>query len=292
MRPPSNAAIAPGLSTRHADLRAVAGFVNGDPALVSRYHTSPLKIAKSFLLDAGGTKQLAVVQMDVSPGLLEGDNYRFDWRLEDGVRLYATNQAYTRVHPCGDGHSRLEQRFSLARGSVFEWMPEPVMLFRDARLFADTEVDLQDGAICMLSDIFSPGRLSRGESFAFAAYDNRLTVRHDGELVHYQRNRWEPERLPLKTAGCFGDATHLGSFSVFSDRVNAETAAKLREWLESMPEQAEGVVWGVSHTARYGIVVQAAGGAAWRLERLIRAAWDGARRLLLDEPPLRLLRGQ
>lgn len=291
MRPQSSA-LAEVAGVRRAELRAVAGFVNGVPELVSRYHKSPLKIAKSFRLDSGGEKQLAVVQMDVSPGLLEGDHYCFDWRLQDGVRLYATNQAYTRVHPCGDGHSRLEQRFVLGRGSVFEWMPEPVMLFKDARLFADTEIDLGEGAICMVSDIFSPGRLSWGESFAFQGYDNRLTVRHSGELVHYQRQRWEPEMLPLRTAGCFGEATHLGTFSIFSDRVGAGTAAKLRELLEAMPEQTDGVQWGVSHTARFGVVVQAAGGAAWRLERLIRAAWDGARALLLDAPPLKLLRGQ
>lgn len=292
MRPPSSArALADG-PVRRSELRAVAGFVGGEPALVSRYHTSPLKIAKTFRLEAGAAKQLAVVQMDGSPGMLEGDSYLFDWRLQEGVRLYATNQAYTRVHPCGDGYSRLEQRFALARGSVLEWMPEPVMLFKDARLFADTEIDLEDGAICMIGDVFSPGRLSRGESFAFAAYDNRLTVRHGGELVHYQRQRWEPERLPLKTAGCFGNATHLGSFSVFSDKVDAGTAAKLRDWLEAMPERDEDVQWGVSHTARCGVVVQAAGGAAWRLERLVRAAWAGARELLLGEPPLRLLRGQ
>jgi urease accessory protein len=294
MRPLSNAAevVASVSPERNAELRAVAGFVNGRPELISRYHTSPLKIAKTFQLDMNGTKQLAVVQMDGSPGLLEGDRYRFDWCVQENVRLYVTNQAYTRVHPCGGGDSRLAQHFTLERGAVLEWMPEPVMLFKDARIASETEIDLAHGAICMVSDIFSPGRLSRGEAFAFQAYDNRLTVRHNGELVHYQRQRWEPSRLPLRSAGCFGDATHIGSFSVFSDRVNADTAVKLREWLQATPELDDSVQWGVSHTARFGIVLQAAGGAAWRLERLIRLAWDGARKLLLDEPPLRLLRGQ
>lgn len=295
MRPPSNAAVAVARegALRQAELRAVVGNVGRRPELVSRYHTSPLKIAKTFHEDANGTKQLAVVQMDVSPGLLEGDHYHFDWMLLEGTWLYATNQAYTRVHPCEDGgDARLTQRFTLEREAVLEWMPEPVMLYRDARFLCDTEIDLAEGAICVMSEIVSPGRLSRGESFAYAAYDNRLTVRHNGELAHYQRQRWEPGALPLRNAGCFGEYTHIGSLSIFSDRVSAGTAASLRDWLSHMPELGENVRWGVSHTARFGVVVQAAGTAAWRLERLLRAAWEGARKLLLDAEPLRMLRNK
>ncbi|MBO9598650.1 MAG: urease accessory protein UreD [Cohnella sp.] len=295
MRPPSNAAIAVPRegAIRRAELRAVVGNAGGRPELVSRYHTSPLKIAKTFHEDANGAKQLAVVQMDVSPGLLEGDHYVFEWLLREGTWLYATNQAYTRVHPCEDGgHARLTQRFALERDAVLEWVPEPVMLYRDAHFLCDTEIDLAEGAICMMSDIVSPGRISRGESFAYEAYDNRLTVRYNGELAHYQRQRWEPGVLPLRNAGCFGEFSHIGSFSVFSDRVGAATAANLRSWLSERLDLEEGVQWGVSHAARFGVAVQAAGTAAWRLERLLRAAWEGARKLLLDADPLRLLRNK
>lgn len=302
MRPPSDAAASlaeppaaawipvsgPG-AVRHAELRAAVGLIGGGSELVSRYHTSPLKIAKTFKLG----RQLAVVQMDGSPGMLAGDRYTFDWRLEENARLYATNQAYTRVHPSGDGEQRLVQRFELARDAVLEWMPEPIMLFQGARLFAETEIALAPGAICMACEVVSPGRLSRGESFAYALYDNRLSVRLNGELIHYQRQRWEPGRLPIDSAACFGDATHVGAFYVFSDRANADVAARLRERLNGIAAlEALGVVWGVAHTARNGLVVQAAGGAAWRLERLLRAAWDEARGLLLGEPPLRLIRTQ
>ncbi len=295
MRPPSNAALAVATESpvRRAELRAVVGKVGDRPELVSRYHSSPLKIAKTFHENANGAKQLAVVQMDVSPGLLEGDDYIFDWRLSEGTWLYATNQAYTRVHPCeGGGRARLTQRLALERDAVLEWMPEPVMLYRDARFRCDTEIDLAEGSICMMSEIVSPGRISRGESFAYAAYDNRLTVRHNGELAHYQRQRWEPGELPLRSAGCFGEYTHIGSFSVFSDRVGAAAAADLRGWLSALPEFEENVRWGVSHTARHGVVVQAAGTAAWRLERLFRAAWEGARKQLLGADPLRLLQNK
>ncbi|MCD9023074.1 urease accessory protein UreD [Cohnella silvisoli] len=278
------------VTERLSELRAVIGLVNGRSELVTRYHSSPLKIAKTFRLDNQSWRQLAVVQMDGSPGLLEGDRYVLDWHLQEGTRLYATNQAYTRVHPCDSGDSRLRQRFRLEPGAVLEWIPEPVMLFRDAKFVAETEVDLAEGAICMLSDIFCPGRMSRGEAFAFRSYDAKVTVRYKGELMHYQRLKWEPAALPLDNAGCFGSFTHIGAFSIFSDRVNAEAAIKVREMLESKIGEPEGLSWGIARTAKHGLVVQVAGNAAWKLQRLLLAAWDVVRLILLDQPPIRLLK--
>ncbi len=280
------------VTERLSELRAVVGLVNGKPELISRYHTSPLKIAKTFRLGNENWRQLAVVQMDGSPGLLEGDRYAFDWQLRENAKLYATNQAYTRVHPCESesGNSRLHHKFSLEAGAVLEWIPEPVTLFREARFVTETEVDLAEGSVCMMSDIFCPGRLSRGEAFAFHSYDAKVSVRHKGELVHYQRQKWEPAILPVGNAGCFGEFTHVGTFSVFSDRVTAGTEEKIREALEGAEGIPEGLSWGVARTARHGIVVQAAGHAAWKLQRLLLTAWDVARLQLLDQPPLRLLK--
>lgn len=278
------------VTERLSELRAVIGLVNGRPELVSRYHTSPLKIAKTFPLNNEGWRQLAVVQMDGSPGLLEGDRYLFDWQLQEGVRLYATNQAYTRVHPCESGDSRLHQRFDLRSGAVLEWIPEPVMLFRDARFVSETEIDLAEGSICMIGDIFCPGRLSRGEAFAFRSYDAKVTVRYKGELMHYQRQKWEPSILPVNNVGCFGGYTHIGAFSVFSDLVTADLVANIRKALENEGVVPEGIHWGIARTAKHGLVVQAAGHAAWRLQRLLLAAWDCVRQQLLNQPPLRLLK--
>ncbi|XID95451.1 urease accessory protein UreD [Paenibacillaceae bacterium WGS1546] len=298
MLPPSDAAPAAApccgrlpLPERSAELRAVAGLANGKPELLSRYHTSPLKIAKSFPLRAGDADQLAVVQMDGSPGMLEGDRYSFDWRLRDGVRLYVTNQSHTRVHPCDKGDARLRQRFDLQPGAVLEWLPEPVMLFRDARFVAETEVELAERAVCMISDIVCPGRTARGEAFVYRGYDAKLTVHYRGEMVHYQRQKWEPERLPIGNAGCFGPYTHVGSFLVFSDRATSGLAEKIREALiETGAALGSDVAWGASRTARHGIALQAAGNAAWKLQRLFLAAWDCVRRELLGLPPLRLLK--
>ncbi|WP_373231756.1 urease accessory protein UreD [Cohnella sp.] len=275
---------------RLSELRAVAGLRGGRTELKSRYHTSPLKIAKTFPLNVGGNLQLAVVQMDGSPGLLEGDSYLFDWHVEEDSKLYVTNQAYTRVHPCEAGHSKIVQRLSLEKGAVLEWIPEPIMLFRDARFVSETVIELEERSVCVLSDIFCPGRLSRGEAFRFQTYDAKVSVKYKDELIHYQRQKWEPALLPIDSAGCFGSFTHMGALSVFSDLITPEVVTKVRERIEGLTGIPDGVSWGVARTAKYGLVVQVAGHAAWKLQRLLLKAWDSVRFELLAQPPLRLLK--
>lgn len=150
------------LLSAQAVLKAEAALIGGKPQLTKRYHTAPLKIAKAFGLNDASGPQLAVVQMDASPGMLNGDRYGFDWSIGEKTRLYVTNQAYTRVHPCPRSDARAEMRFRLARDAVLEWMPEPVMLFREARYASSTEIELEPGAVCIAADLICPGRAARG----------------------------------------------------------------------------------------------------------------------------------
>ncbi|GIO13594.1 hypothetical protein J19TS2_31490 [Cohnella xylanilytica] len=281
----SQAAALPGV---RAELKARASLAGGRPALTERYHTAPLKIAKSFdLASPGGEPQLAVVQMDVSPGLLDGDRYLYDWTVGAGVRLYATNQAYTRVHPCPSSDARVETRLRIERDAALEWMPEPILLFKEAKYAGSTEIELESGAVAIVSDLVCPGRLARGESFEYASYDAKLAVRLEGELIHYQRQRWIPAELPLRSPGCFGDCTHIASLSAFSDRIEPSLADEVAGRLEREDVPPE-VRWTVARTARHGLVVQMAGNRTWPLQRLTRQAWGAIRGLLLGSPPPKL----
>ncbi|WP_168735487.1 urease accessory protein UreD [Cohnella fermenti] len=262
--------------------------------MAERYHSAPLKIAKSFMMREEAGTRLGIIQMDVSPGLLDGDEYEFDWTAEEGSSVYVTNQAYTRVHPAREKGATVRQRLRLERDAVLEWMPEPVMPFRGARYCVCTDIELMPGSVCVIADLLCPGRVVRGEAFDFDLYDSKLSVRYNQELVHYQRQRFEPARLRIESPGCFGSYTHLATLSVFSDRVDASAVTRIEELLEPEKTKAglidEKIVWHVALTARYGIVVTIAGMKTWQLQRLVIKAWDAVRLVFLGSPPTRLLR--
>ncbi|PWV98468.1 urease accessory protein [Paenibacillus cellulosilyticus] len=257
---------------------------HGERTVMTRkYHTAPLKIAKAFPQGAG----LGVIVMDVSPGLLDGDQYELEWHCGRGSRLYVTNQSYTKVHPAGGkGGASLRQSFVLEEDAIVEHMPEPVMLYRQAALRSETEVRLAPGSLWIQGDVWCPGRTLRGETFMYDRFDSRLTVRYGDELIASQRQLIEPAIQRLQVQGSWGNATHIGTLFAFGDRIKAQHVEAIREALDSLPDRSEyKLVVGASLTHRCGLAVMAAGTAAWPLQEALRGAWSALRSSLLGEPP-------
>lgn len=265
--------------------RLSAGFArHGErTVLASKFHTSPVKIAKTF--ETGG--ELAAIVMDASPGMLAGDRYAFDWRAAPGSRVFLTNQSYTKIHPAPPGRGALmRQSYAVGEGACVQAMMEPVMLYRDAEFTSVTEVSLAEGAVWYSADILSPGRLHRGESFAFRRYDAAVSVTYGGELIFRSRLLLEPDKDRITSPGAWEDRSHYGMLYVFSDRLSARELDAVREAMEHVPGIVPGaVIAGASRTFKHGLVVTAGGHAAWQLQRVLHAAWQAVRMSLDGLPP-------
>jgi urease accessory protein len=274
---------------QRSQLRAVFRRAGDRTEIGDKYHTAPVKIAKAFPV----RDQLAVIVMDVSPGMLEGDRYEMEWRACERSHAMITNQSFMKVHPCpAGGSSSLHQRFLLEPGAVVEHMPEPVMLYRDAAFLSQTTVELSPGAIWMQADVLCPGRGLRGEKFQYREYDNRLTVYAGDELIFHQRQWIHPEKQLLGAAGSWEEMTHWAYFFVFSDQADERLTAKLQAAIDRYPSpESHKVVAAASTTYKCGVAVSACSTAAWPLQALTRLLWDEARDHLLGLPPLRLLQG-
>lgn len=273
-----------GSEARRSVLRA--SFVNTGKGTViaTKYHTSPIKIAKSFPL----ADQLGIIVMDVSPGLLDGDRYELDWTAESGSHAYITNQSYTKVHPAlPEGGSSMVQTFKLEENAIIEHMPEPIMLFKDACFHNDTQVHLAPGALWMQADTLCPGRTLRSEVFQYREFRNSISVYYENELIFTQRQRIHPNTHNLFAPGCFDDVTHWSTFYLFSDRLNTTHLDKVNHLLENLPGfQHHRVEAGASMTHKLGLVVSAASTAAWPLQQMILMVWNCVREALLNKQPL------
>ncbi|WP_240546565.1 urease accessory protein UreD [Paenibacillus artemisiicola] len=268
---------------RVSELRASFRKRDAQTVLASKYHTAPIKIAKTFPL--GGP--LGVIVMDVSPGLLAGDRYELQWQIEEDAHVCLTNQSFTKVHPAPDERSgsSMKQVFELGAGAVAEWMPEPTMLYRDAAFVNETEVWLAPGAVWMGADVYCPGRTLRGERFAYREFRNKLNVYYGNELIYAQHQRILPASQQLAAPGCMADMTHAGVFYAFSDRIGTPEAEAVREALGGFPiREGQPLIWGVTLTHKHGLAVMAAGNAAWALQEALAAAWSALRMRLLLQP--------
>lgn len=274
------------------EIKAEFAVRSGLTQLVHKYHASPLKIAKTFryenetlLQDAHPVDQLGVYMMDCSPGLMSGDHYEINVRLGEGARVFLTNQSFTKVHPSEVGHgSTQRQTLYLEADALLEYMPEPLMLYKDASLVAEMDVHLSPGSALIFSDVCCPGRTQRGEIFQYTRYINRMKVWHDKELIFYQNQRIEPQTMQLSAAGCWERETHLGNLYIFSDRLKQLHLEKVLESLEKL-EGVE-VRIGASLTHKYGLIVTVMGRHAWELQLALTKAWHDIRRSLLALTPL------
>jgi urease accessory protein len=159
------------------------------------------------------------------------------------------------------------------------------MLYRDAELTSRTEVDLAPGAVWLSAEVVCPGRAGRGEMFEFRRYDSALTVRYGGEPIFRSRQIVDPANQRIAAPGAWEDCTHIGMLYCFSDRLDASHLEAAREAAgQAAAALPGGCLAGASRAWRHGLVVMAAGGAAWRLQRTLEAAWRALRRTLLDLP--------
>ncbi|KQX45294.1 urease accessory protein UreD [Paenibacillus sp. Root444D2] len=274
------------------EIKAEFAVRSGLTQLVHKYHASPLKIAKTFryenetlIQDAHPADQLGVYMMDCSPGLMSGDHYEINVRLREGARVFLTNQSFTKVHPSEVGHgSTQRQTLHLEADALLEYIPEPIMLYKEASLVAEMDVHLSPGSALIFSDVCCPGRTQRGEIFQYSRYVNRMKVCHGKELIFYQNQRIEPQTMQLSAPGCWERETHLGNLYIFSDRLKQLHLEKVLESLEKL-EGIE-VRIGASLTYKYGLIVTVMGRHAWELQLAMTKAWHDIRRNLFALTPL------
>ncbi|UJF32301.1 urease accessory protein UreD [Paenibacillus hexagrammi] len=274
------------------EIRAEFAVRGGRTQLVGKYQTSPLKIAKTFryenetlLPDKNTEDQLGVYVMDCSPGLMAGDHYELNWRIGPGAKVFLTNQSFTKIHPAKDGvGSTQKQVIMLDQDALLEYIPEPVMLYKDACYAGETEVYASAGSTLVWTDVLCPGRAQRGEIFQYESYANRLKVSYEGELIFYQNQQVLPSEMKLDAPGSWGPDTHMGSLFVCSDRIGLRQLERLNEQLSAL--NVREVRYGASLTYKHGLMLTVLGRNAWQLQDLLTKAWVILRSSLLSLAPL------
>jgi urease accessory protein len=172
---PSIAALDPSFQKQ---LALQIGLDRDHQSFVQRqYATYPFRLSRSLRLDPTDAHRAYLYMMNSSPGLLAGDRFQIGVRLSDRASLYLTDQSATKVHQMPvDQFARIHYDFEVGSGASLEFVPEPMILYRDASLEQTMRVTLASTGSLFLSEIMVPGRLARGECFDFRRYFNRLSI--------------------------------------------------------------------------------------------------------------------
>lgn len=143
-----------------------------------QYTTYPLRLSSIFRLEGANSNRAYHYLINISPGLLAGDELDLSLQLGSNTSLYLTDQAATKVHPMPEINTkaRVNYQVTVDAGASLELVPEPVILYTDAVLEQETVIKLHPTARLFLSEIILAGRLAKGEYYNFNYYFNRLRV--------------------------------------------------------------------------------------------------------------------
>lgn len=148
----------------------------------------PLHLAKTFHENDWAVSLLT----SPTAGLLEGDRILLDCRVGEGARSAVLSPAACRVHAMKSGSAFIGQSIDVGAGGCLDLWPAPLILQAEASLRQETTVHLAAEASLLLTEIITPGRVARGETFCFSSWTSRLRIHREGALCAFEQFQVRP----------------------------------------------------------------------------------------------------
>jgi urease accessory protein len=142
------------------------------------YEDGPLRarFPKGDALDA--------VIINTAGGVAGGDRFAFDIDVGAHAELTLTTAAADKVYRALDDEAIIGVKLTVDRGGSLRWLPQETILFDQACLRRDIEIDVASDARLVLAESVVFGRTAMGERMLNGRLIDRWRVRRAGELVY------------------------------------------------------------------------------------------------------------
>jgi urease accessory protein len=221
--------------------------------------------------DCHGSAYLQIV--NPCGGLFEGDSTAVEVSLQRGAHLYLTTQAATKVYPAEHGQvTRQHIQLRVASG---------------ATLYAqEIEIQVKSGGVCLVAEVLAPGRIARGERFAYQMVRSRVEGWMDDRLALFEQLRLQPQQDSYTGVGMMDGQSYVATLYVLTSQ---DLDPWIRGWNRSLAEQ-HGECVGITALAYGGLVVRLRGQTGQEVLRRLDVVHHLIRQEGLGLPPLRVYR--
>lgn len=258
-------------------LRMKAENRGGRTVVTDLYHQGAYKVARPIYPDHSG--QACYYVMNPGGGYVDGDRYRMSVELEEGAELLITTQSSTKIYRTPGQPVLQTTEIRMKSGSYLEWLPDPIIAYRDARYRQQTVIHMERGASLISAEVITPGWSPDGTLFAYKELSLKSELYMDRELVLHDHMKLCPESRPLSGLGRMDGHTHFGSLFVIGEQATASFCSALTEAVQ-LEEQAGKI--GLSELIVPGFAVRMLADSTQTIERLfgrivnyIREQWFG-----------------
>lgn len=257
--------------------------VGGMTRIVRQFQQMPLYIFHPVYLDPGRPGMAFIYIQQSGDGMVEGDRYRLDLDCAPGTAVHFTTQAATKIYRMEDNFATQVVHLTVGAGAFAEFLPDPVIPFRDSRFYQRLLLTVDPDASAMVGEILLPGRVARGEIHAYELYYTDTEVRTpDGALLFADRLKLDPRSAAAASPGLLGPYTVLASFYVITRQLAAAALVdRLHDCLAAQPD----VLAGVSELPNgCGAAVRILGHTSATVGAAMRLAWNEARLAVVGLP--------
>jgi urease accessory protein len=262
---------------------------SGTTRLVREFARAPFHISGTLATDPHPDAATVMVQSPTG-GVGQGDRRETTLTARAGSVARVTTGSATKVQSMTANYAADTERLVVESGAHLEYVPRPTILHADARYTRDISLTVAADASAVIADIVVPGRLARGERFAFERYRSQVAAHEadDGPLFRDGTDiaPGAEERVggdPLAPGALDGQPV-WGSLFVVAPAVESQPLSdRLHEAATAAASETE-QAGATALPNGAGVLVRALGGDADPVASVLRTAWDSGRQNLLDAP--------
>ncbi len=203
----------------HLSLRVARSATDHCSFMAYQYARYPFRLSNNLRLDPTDLHRVYAYIMNASPGILSGDNLHLSVEVGAEASLYLTDQSATKVHSQSavqrerGASAEVTWNIKVGGGGYFEFIPEPIILFKSAALTQRMEITLHSQAQMVLGEIIVPGRMARGEFYDFEQFQSRLRMQSpDGKLLFVDNLHILGRSNPFKCSSWLTDFPIIANF--------------------------------------------------------------------------------
>jgi urease accessory protein len=173
------------------------------------YQQSPTRV---LFPRTGGAPAEEAVLINTAGGIAGGDRLEFSVTALDDASIAVTSQAAEKIYRALDEPARITTTLKASNAARLAWLPQETIVFNQARVIRETEIDLSSGTELLAVEWLVLGRAAHGEKMHAGQITDTWRVKKDGRLIWADSFRVTDEIFPhLSRKALLSDCTAVAT---------------------------------------------------------------------------------
>lgn len=186
---------------------------------------APFLIQKAMYPDTDYPNFAHIYMMSSSGGVLQGDEQKINIIMGTNSTARITTQSATKIYKMDTGYASQYINIHNQKGSYLEFIPHQIIPFKSSRFYQEVNLEVEDNAILIYSEIISAGRIASGEKFDFDLCFLRTSAHRNGKLVFTDvMNLNQKDKSNLESV--FGGKTVFSTVYIIGNSLQIENIVK------------------------------------------------------------------